>query len=103
MDIIIEAKISPERQLIDYELPANVPIGRVRLVIQPAQNTPEPALLLTRATARAKLLAAGMLVTESFAPEGAVESDETEHRRLMEVFGQGPSSDQLIDEDRGSR
>src|SRR4051794_36593830 len=87
MDIVIEAKISPDRQLIDYELPANAPIGRVRLVIQPAQDAPEPVLPLTRAAVRAKLLAAGRLNRVNHTPNGAIHLSSVEHQRLASLFG----------------
>jgi len=58
---------------------------------------------LTREEARSRLLAAGLLLTERVAPDGVVESDEHEHQRLAALFGQGPSLEELIDEDRGPR
>ena len=27
MDIVVEAKINPDRQLVDYKLPADAPLG----------------------------------------------------------------------------
>jgi hypothetical protein len=101
--IIIDAEVGPDRRLI-YELPPQVPVGPVKLVIQPLQA---PSLQtgrgLTREEARRRLLAAGLLLTERVAPEGAVESDEQEHQRLAALFGQGPSLEELIDQDRGPR
>ncbi len=99
--ITIEAEVGRDHRLIDV-LPPEVPVGRVKLVIEPIEEyAADKKQPLTRDEARRRLQAAGMLVTERLAPEGAVESDETEHGRLIELFGQGPSSDQLIDEDRG--
>lgn len=101
--IIIDAEVGQDHRLI-YELPPQVPVGPVKLVIQPIE-TPSVQTVqgLTREEARRRLRAAGLLLTERLAPEGAVESDEPEHQRLAALFGQGPSLEELIDEDRGSR
>ena len=102
MDAIrIEAEVGRDHRLVEA-LPPEVPVGRVTLVIESLTEPPgEAKQPLTREEARRRLRAAGLLLTERLAPEGAVESNETEHRRLMALFGQGPSSEQLIDEDRG--
>ncbi|MHB8627979.1 MAG: hypothetical protein ACYDBJ_17365 [Aggregatilineales bacterium] len=100
--ITIEAEVGHDHRLID-ELPPEVPVGRVKLVIQPVIELPTHVEQgLFREEARRRLLVAGKLLTGRVAPEGAVHSSESEHRRLAELFGQGPSSDELIDEDRGS-
>ena len=101
--IIIDAQVGQDHRLI-YELPPEVPVGPVKLVIQPIGAPPmQTGQSLTREEARRRLLAAGLLLTERVAPEGAVESDEQEHQRLAALFGQGPSLEALIDEDRGPR
>lgn len=101
--IRIEAEVGHDHRLID-ELPPEVPVGRVTLVIQPATAPVYPiGQGLSREEARRRLLAAGKLLVGQVAPEGAVHSSELEHRRLVELFGQGPSSEALIDEDRGPR
>jgi hypothetical protein len=101
--IIIDAQVGQDHRLI-YELPPEVPVGPVKLVIQPLEVSPmQTRQGLTREEARRRLLAAGLLLTERVAPEGAVESNEQEHQRLAALFGQGPSLEDLIDEDRGPR
>lgn len=101
--IIIDAQVGQDHRLI-YELPPEVPVGPVKLVIQPLTDPSiQTGQGLTREEARRRLLAAGLLMTERVAPEGAVESNEQEHQRLATLFGQGPSLEDLIDEDRGPR
>jgi hypothetical protein len=99
--IRIEAEVGRDHRLVEA-LPPEVPVGRVKLVIEPLTESLGVAKQpLTREEARRRLLVAGLLLTERVAPEGAVESNETEHLRLIALFGEGPSSEQLIDEDRG--
>lgn len=101
--IIIDAEVGQDRRLI-YELPPEVPIGPVRLVIQPIETPPAQAAPgLTREEARRRWQAAGKLLKEPLVPKGFIRSDEAEDHRLSVLFGQGPSSDVLIDEDRGPR
>jgi hypothetical protein len=101
MDIVIEAMISPDRRLTDYELPPDAPVGRVRLLIQPAQreNSQQPSL--TREEARARLLAGGALNTSYRAPEDAVLLPDDQLQRLAQPGHR--SLDQLLDDDRRPR
>ena len=101
--ITIEAEVGHDHRLVDA-LPPEVPVGRVRLVIEPMEDTPSPSRQpLTREEARRRWKAAGKMLTQRLTPEDAVESNEAEDRRLANLFGLGPSIDQLIDEDRGPR
>src|SRR5512133_2585754 len=99
MDIVIEATISSDRRLTDYELPPDAPVGPVRLVIQPAQEWTRQQLPLTRETARARLLAAGALNTTYQAPADAALLPDDQLQRLVRPDHR--SLDQLLDEDRG--
>src|SRR5579859_3843193 len=101
--ITIEAEVGRDHRLVDA-LPPEVPIGRVKLVIEPVEESPTPSKQpLTREEARRRWKAAGKTLINQLVSEGAVESNEDEDRRLADLFGQGPSLDQLIDEDRGPR
>ncbi len=101
--IIIEAEVGHDHRLVDA-LPPEVPVGRVRLVIEPMEQVPTPSRQpLTREEAGRRWKAAGKMLTLPLTPEDAVESNEAEDRRLADLFGQGPTLDQLIDEDRGPR
>ena len=101
--IIIEAEVGHDHRLVDA-LPPEVPVGRVRLVIEPMEQTPNSSRQpLTREEARRRWKAAGKMLTQRLTPDGAVESDEAEDHRLADLFGQGTSLDRLIDEDRGPR
>jgi hypothetical protein len=107
MDIVIDAQVSEDRRLI-YELPPEVPVGRVKLTIQPvAEEVPAPSTPsqpLTREEARRRLAAAGMLVTTRMTPEDAVPLTDEELQRLANLFGGGPMTTlDIINEDRGPR
>lgn len=102
MDAIrIEAEVGRDHRLVEA-LPPEVPVGRVKLVIEPLTEPPGNAQQpLTREEARRRWKAAGKMLMEPLVPKGTTRSSEREHLRLAQLFGQGPSSDQLIDEDRG--
>jgi hypothetical protein len=101
--IRIEAEVGQDHRLVEA-LPPEVPVGRVKLVIEPLTEPPVgPKQSLTRDEARRRWKAAGKVLVEAPIPAGMVRSSEHEHLRLAQLFGQGPSSDQLIDEDRGPR
>ena len=98
MDIItLSVQIPADHHLV-LDLPVDTPVGQAELIIKPHSDQPLPNP--AREAARAKLLAAGKLLTGQVAPEGAIRSSKNEHQRLIALFGQGPSSDMLIDEDR---
>ena len=101
--IIIDAEVGQDHRLI-YELPPEVPVGPVRLVIQPVEAPPaQTGRELTREEARRRWQAAGKTLKERLVPEGVVRSSEAEDRRLSALFGQGSSLEELIDQDRGHR
>ena len=96
--ITIEAEVGRDHRLVDA-LPPEVPVGRVKLVIEPV---PAPSKRsLTREEARAKLLAAGKLVTDLRAPEGTVALTPEERLRIGQLPPDTRPSEELIDEDRG--
>ena len=99
--IIIEAEVGQDHRLVD-EFPPEVPVGRVKLMIQPLEKPTAVAKTpLTREAARAKMLAAGILSTAHRAPEGATELTPEERERVWSQFSGGRSIDELINEDRG--
>ncbi len=103
-NFIIDAEISADKKLTNYELPADVPVGPVRIVIEPEYIEQNEAEELTREQVRERLRAAGLLVESNFAPPEAVRLDEAESLRLADLFGGGlKRADEIIDEDRGPR
>ena len=99
--IIIEAEVGSDHRLKE-PLPPEVPVGRVRLAIEPMpESATHSKYPLTRDEARAKLLAAGSLVTHIHAPEGTVELSPAERDRIWNQFSGGRSLDVLVNEDRG--
>ena|SRR5450432_3384717 len=103
MDAIkLSVEINEDRRLhLDIDLPANTPLGRADLIIQPyaedKTQVPNPA----RDAARAKLLAGGFLVTTTHVPEGTVPLSPQERLLLGTLPPGSPSIDDLINEDRG--
>jgi hypothetical protein len=99
--IIIEAEVGHDHRLIDA-LPPEVPVGRVKLIIEPVQESSTPSKQpLSREEARAKLLAAGKLVSDLHAPEGTVALTPAERLRIGQLPPDARPSEELIDEDRG--
>src|SRR5258708_32699878 len=82
----IEPQISPDRRLI-YTLPPEVPVGRVKLMIQAIEEQP-----LTREEARRCLLTAGKLVTALIAPPDALALSDEEPTHLAQLFARGPET-----------
>jgi hypothetical protein len=97
--IHIKAIIGEDRRLV-IDLPPDTPTGPVELVIHPAPEQTEKKPL-TREEARAKLLAAGLLVTSIHAPEGTVPLTPEELLRVGQLPPDARPSEELIDEDRG--
>ncbi len=101
--IRIKAKIGEDRRLV-IELPPETPTGNVEIVIQPdieSADQPDNAPSLTREEARAKLLAAGALVTWIHAPDDAVLLTPEERMKIGKLPPGTRPSEELIDEDRG--
>lgn len=96
--ITLSAVVGEDRRLV-IDLPADTPVGQVELTIRPLNETPpeNPA----REAARAKLLAAGFLVTSIHAPEGVVPLTPEERMRIGKLPPGARPSDELISEDRG--
>ncbi len=107
--ITLSATVSEDHKLI-IELPEDVPPGEVEVVIRPVtppQETAEqsndeyPPYNAAREAARAKMLAAGKLVTWIKAPEGTVPLTPEERMRIGTLPPGARPSEELIDEDRG--
>lgn len=98
--IRIKTTIGEDRRLV-IDLPDDTPTGPAELVIHPAQPPQREATTLTREEARAKLLAAGALVTDIHAPEGTIPLSPEELLRIGKLPPGARPSEELIDEDRG--
>ena len=84
--VTIDAQVGPDRRLI-YILPPSVPVGPVKLSIQPIED-PLPAL--TREEARRRLSAAGKLGTAPLAPQVQSRCQMLNVSTLLSIFGGGP-------------
>ncbi len=99
--IRIKTTIGEDRRLV-IDLPDDTPVGPVELVIQPTEEAPQiTSATLTREEARAKLLAAGALVTWVKAPPGTVALTPEERMRIGQLPPDARPSHELVDEDRG--
>lgn len=96
----LSATVGADRRL-ELELPDDIAPGDVEVIVLAMRQPAPTGQPLTRERARAKLLAAGALVTTRRAPEGV---EPLSPEALREVGrlppGARPSAD-LIDEDRG--
>lgn len=103
MDAIkLSVEINEDRLLhLDINLPANTPLGRAEIIIQPYAEDEAPVANPDREAARAKLLAGGFLVTTIRVPDGTVPLSPQERMRLGTLPPGSPSIDDLINEDRG--
>ena len=100
MDAIRLTAVITEDHELTVKVPDNIPPGEVELLIQvPSQGSSTPTNL-ARATARAKLAAAGILSTAVRLPSSAILPTEAE----LDAAGKLPSnsrlSEDLINEDR---
>ena len=98
--IMLSVEIGEDRRLI-IDLPADTPVGQADLIIKPHGETVAQSNNPAREAIRAKLLAAGKLVTDIHAPEGTVLLTLAERQRIGQLTPGARSSEQLIDEDRG--
>jgi hypothetical protein len=101
--ITIPVVVGEDRRLV-IDLPADVPVGPAELVIKPRKAESEPSgeiINPAREAARAKLLAAGKLVTGIRAPEGTVSITSEERLRKGQLLAKGRSTLEMINEDRG--
>lgn len=98
--ITLSAIVSEDRKLV-VELPPEIPIGPVEVVIRPKSQVGQAPLSITREWAQAKLLAAGLLVTSIHAPEEIVPLSPEELLRIGRLAPGARPSEDLINEDRG--
>ena len=102
MDVItLSVEIGADRRLI-IDLPATTPIGQADLVITPHGKNKAQIVNPARESARATLLAAGKLVTDIHAPEDTVPLTLEERQRIGRLAPGARSSEDLINEERGT-
>ncbi len=98
--IVLSAVVGEDRKLV-IELPPDAPTGPVELTVRLIKPEYRPPHNPAREAARAKLLAAGALVTHIEVPEDAVPLTLEERIHIGTLPPGARSSDELIDEDRG--
>jgi hypothetical protein len=98
--IVISVTLGEDRRLV-VDLPPDTPIGPAEVIIRPLATLPIEGSNPAREAARAKLLAAGRLVTDIHAPKGIVPLSPEELLQIGTLPPGAPSLDDLINEDRG--
>ena len=98
--VTLRATVDEARQL-RVDVPAEIPIGPVELVIRSLAGAPSEETDLSRDTARAKLAARGLLGAGPYAPPDAVPLSAEERDRIGQLFAGTEPLAVLIDEDRG--
>jgi hypothetical protein len=93
--------VIPETRTLVIQLPPDTPTGPAELEIRPTDATVMPTTNPAREAARAKLLAAGRLVTSIHAPEGTPRLSPEEILKIGQLPPDARPSHELIDEDRG--
>jgi hypothetical protein len=85
--ITIEAEVGHDLRLVDA-LPPEIPIERVKLMIEPIEESPLGTRLRpTREEAVGSRHGAAKMLTGRLVAAGAVHSTESEQRGLMELLG----------------
>jgi hypothetical protein len=96
----LKTVIGKDRKLV-IQLPDEIPPGDVDLVVRSAETPKTVKGNAAREAAKAKLLAAGALVTQFDVPADAVRLSVEERLRLGTLPPDARSSLDLINEDRG--
>jgi hypothetical protein len=100
--ITISVEIGEDRHLV-IDLPPDVPVGTAEVTIRPQEtSTSNRVVNSAREVARNKLLSAGYLVTTIHAPEGAVALTNEELEKLGQLAPGSRSSEDLLNEERGT-
>jgi hypothetical protein len=99
--IKLTAVVDESRKLV-IDLPTDVPLGPVELTITPHEPV-APAQYPAREAARAKLLAAGIPLPTFDVPEGMTALSPEALLEAGRLPTGAPTSEALIDADRGER
>ena len=99
--ITLSVEIREDRRLV-IDLPSDMPTGTAELTIKSLHTVETGSPNEAREAARAKLMAAGILNTSHRAPEGAVALSNEELAKLGQLTPGARSSEELIDEERGT-
>ena len=100
--IVLVAEVDEKRRIM-IDLPDDVPVGRVELVIRPLESSADaPSDKLTREQIRAKLIAAGHVSNLRKHPE-AKELSPEERDRIGKKLAEGGALSQQIIDDREDR
>jgi hypothetical protein len=99
--ISIPVVVGEDRRLT-IDLPDSMPTGPADALVRHRPTEAVQAARSAREIARAKLLAAGFLVTDLRAPAGTIQLSAEELARLGQLPAGAPGSEVLVDDDRGT-
>jgi hypothetical protein len=103
LEIKLTATVDESRR-ITLDLPADMPQGEVEITVRSLTAAAEDAPgELTREQVRARLLAAGLLVTTPIAPPDAEKLSIEEEERLGRLLAGNRTTEELINEEREER
>ncbi|GAF67875.1 unnamed protein product [marine sediment metagenome] len=99
--ITLSVVVGEDRRLV-IDLPKEIPVGPVELVIRPTiLPVDQETLHAAREAARQKLLAAGLLATDLGIPDDLESLSDEELEQLVQMSPDARPSEELINEDRG--
>ena len=100
--ITLTATITEDRHL-EIDLPADVPVGPVEVVVRPLKSSPETGTNPRREELRAKFIAAGLMSPEPYADPDTIPLSKEGLEEVGRLFVGPRLMSDLIDEDRGPR
>ncbi len=98
--VMLSVYVGEDRN-VTIKFPDEVPVGQVDLIVQVPSQPTEVAENPERERLRAKLLAAGAILTHVDVPPGAKSLTVEERMRIGKMPPGARPSEALIDEDRG--
>jgi hypothetical protein len=100
--ITLTATVTDDRHL-ELDLPSEVPVGSVEVIIKPVAVEVAEEPKLTRDEIRSRLKAAGLLSEGRYAPMDVVPLSDDEREELGRLFAGPQLISDLVDGDRGPR
>ncbi|GAC1437886.1 MAG: hypothetical protein NVSMB65_12220 [Chloroflexota bacterium] len=98
--ITIPVEVGADRRLV-IDLPPSTPTGPADVVIVPREQAARPTGSAGREMVRARLHAAGFLVTDLHAPDDGVVVTDEDLPRLGRLAAGARSTADLLDDERG--
>jgi hypothetical protein len=102
MQLIILTAVVDEKRRIMIDLPDDLPVGLIELVVRPL--TPDNQHEMTREEMRARLIAAGLMTADvKYVSDDVEELSSEERERIGSILASAGSLSELIIQDREDR